>query len=155
MFKLPQKHISFFVGAVFCRFSRNAVDWDLAEETITILDLVVSTLASQAAITMGPKKTAIGMHLQPRSLTFRDILRPFVPQEIVKLEETPFRTMANVTKWGHRAVTIDGSGSLANGVFVKLEREFAASDSYKEIAQRLWKDEQELFAILGIVEDKQ
>lgn len=37
LFKLPQKHISFFVGPTLCRFSRNAVDWDLAEETISIL----------------------------------------------------------------------------------------------------------------------
>jgi hypothetical protein len=155
MFRLPQKHISFFVGPTLCRFSRNAVDWDLAEETISILDLVVSTLSALTGIRMNEKKTTIGMHLQPRTMPFRDVLRPFVPEQIAKLESAPITTMASVTRWAHRAITIDGSGSLANGVFVKLERAFAASHSYEEITQQLWKDEQELFAIMGVTEDRQ
>ncbi len=155
LFKLPQKNVSFFAGATFCRFSRNAVNWDLAKETIDILNVFVSTLTLVASVTMGVKKTAMGMHLQPRTKSFRDILRPFVPTQFVGLESESIKTMGSITRWEKRAVTIDGSGSIANGVFLKLEREFPSTMSYEDLAQQLFKDEKELFAIMGIEEDRQ
>jgi hypothetical protein len=55
---------------------------------------------------------------------------------------------------GNRKVTIDGSGALANGLFLRLERDFEASATYDEMAQLLRHDEEELFTILGIEEDR-
>lgn len=150
LFKLPQKNISLFVGAIICRFSRNAVSWNSAEETIAILDAAVSTLTNLMGVTLGAKRTAVGMHVQPKTLSFRDILQPFVPAKFATLQPTQISTMANITKWENRAVTIDGSGSVANGLFVKLEREFPVTASYEEMANQLRTDQTELFAILGI-----
>ena len=103
---------------------------------------------------LGKKSTAISLHIQPRTLTFMDILNPFVPRELAAIEPQPVRTMATVAKWENRKVTIDGSGALANGLFLRLERDFEASATYDEIAQQLRHDEEELFTILGIEEDR-
>jgi hypothetical protein len=154
MFKLPQKHISFFVGVTYCRFSRNAADWDSAEETITILDAVVSALANLSGVVMGTKRTAIGVHLQPRTLPFMEILLPFVAAQLAGIELEPIKTMATVAKWGNRKVTIDGSGAIANGIFLKLERDFVSATTCDEMAQQLRKDEDELFAIMGVKKDQ-
>lgn len=62
-------------------------------------------------------------------------------------------TIAAVAKWGHRKVTIDGSGLLANAVFLRFEREFPSAATYDEIAGQLRKDEEDLFKTLGVEED--
>jgi hypothetical protein len=62
--------------------------------------------------------------------------------------------MATVAKWEHRKVTIDGSGVVANAVFLRFEREFPSAANYREIAAQLRKDEEELFTILGVEEDR-
>jgi hypothetical protein len=100
------------------------------------------------------KKTAISMHIQPRALSFIDILRPFLPAQLAALETEPVMTMAAVAKWDNRKVTIDGSATLANGLFVRLERDFPGASTYQEIALQLRKDEEALFKILGVEEDQ-
>jgi hypothetical protein len=153
-FKLPLKRVLFFFGAASCRFTRDAVDWDSAEETLAILDAVLSALVQLSSVAMVTKKTAVGVHIQPRTMSFMEILNPFLAPQLAALESEPVKTMATVAKWGKRKVTLDGSGSLANGVFLKFEREFESATTYQEIAEQLRRDEEELFRILGVEEDR-
>jgi hypothetical protein len=152
--KLPLKRASFFFGPANCKFSRDDADWGSADETIAILDAALSALTRFGHVVLGEKRTAINLHVQPRSLTFMDVLNKFVPRELAAIEQQPVTTMATVAKWKNRKVTIDGSGSLANGLFLRLERDFDASATYDEIAHQLRYDEEELFNILGIEEDR-
>jgi len=128
-------------------------DWASADETLTILETAISALIQLSGVAMGAKKTAIAVHIQPRTLPFMEILNPFVPPQLASLEKEPVRTMAAVAKWGKRKVTIDGSGALANGVFLRFEREFESTITYREMAHQLRKDEEELFRVLGVQED--
>ena len=52
-FKLPLKRVSFFFGPAYCRFSRDAVDWQTVEETITILDAAFSAFTNFGRIKIG------------------------------------------------------------------------------------------------------
>jgi hypothetical protein len=64
-------------------------------------------------------------------------------------------TIAIVLKWGDdHKVTIDGSGVLANAVFLRFERRSPSAATYEEIASQLKKDEENLFRILGVEEDQ-
>ncbi|MEO6801773.1 MAG: hypothetical protein ABI197_00865 [Granulicella sp.] len=152
-FKLSTKRISFFVGAGSCKFTHDNANWESAEETIKILSLGLDTLIEVNKIKVAAYKTAIAMHLQPKSLPFIEILKPFAPSSLAKLDSSPIKAVASVVKWEKRRITIDGSGQLANGVFLKFEREFEGSISFNEMALRLKADEDELFDILGIEED--
>jgi len=152
-FKLPLKRVTFFFGATHCTFTRDAVDWLTAEETIEILDVFVTSFTLLSSVELASKKTAIGLHIQPKTAPFINVLKPFVAPQLAALERDPFKTMAIIVRWDQRRVTLDGSGSLANGLFLKLEREFHSTISYNEMAQQLKKDEEELFAIMGIEED--
>jgi len=152
--KLPLKGVSFFFGPASCKFTRENVDWQTAEETIGILDAAVSALIRRSSIAMGPKSTAISLHLQPKSLHFVALLTPFIAPQLATLDSEPMSTMATVAKWAHRKVTIDGSGVIANAVFLRFEREFPSSATYMEIAGQLRKDEEDLFKILGVEEDR-
>jgi hypothetical protein len=152
--KLPLKRVTLFFGPAYCRFSRDAVDWNLAAETIEIFDVATSAFVSLSGVPMGAKKTAIGLHLQPKSVPFLEVLSPFMPPRLGTLENAPLRTMAIVAKWDKRRVTLDGSGSIANGLFVKFEREFESSTTSQEMAAQLLKDEEDLLAMLGVQEDR-
>ena len=152
--KLPLKSVSFFFGAASFKFKRENVDWKSADETFAILDTALSALIRLSRVKIAMQKTAIAMHIQPRSLPFVDILRPFIAGRLASLEAEPITTMAAVAKWSSRKVTIDGSAALANGVFLRLERDFPGATTYEAIAQQLKKDEEDLFEILGVEEDR-
>jgi hypothetical protein len=152
--KLPLKRVSFFFGPASLRFTRENVDWQSADETVAVLDAAVSALIRSSGVAMGPKKTVISLHLQPKSLPFIALLTPFIVPQLTTLDSEPVVTLATVAKWAHRKVTIDGSGVLANAVFLRFEREFASDAAYDEITAQLRKDEEELFKILGVEEDR-
>jgi hypothetical protein len=151
--KLPLMRASFFFGPAWCRFSRDAVDWNLAAETVAMLDAATTAFVRLTGMVIKIKKTAIGVHLQPRTKPFIEILGPFMALKRGALEDTPLRTMAIVAKWDKRKVTIDGSGALANGIFLKIERDFESAATSVAMAEQLRSDEEELFAILGVKED--
>jgi hypothetical protein len=152
--KLPPKRVSFFFGAASCKFTRENVDWQMADETIAILDAAVSALIRTSGIAMGPKSTAISLHLQPKSLPFVTLLAPFIAPQLATLDSEPISTMATVAKWAHRKVTIDGSAVVANAVFLRFERKFRSTAAYGEIVGQLRKDEEDLLKILGVEEDR-
>jgi hypothetical protein len=152
--KLPLKRVSFFFGPASCKFTRENMDWQSAEETITILDAAISALIQSSGVAMGPKNTAISLHLQPKSLPFITLLAPFIAPHLAALDSEPVLTMAAVAKWRHRKVTIDGSAAVANAVFLRFDREFPSDATYDEIVGQLRKDEGDLFKILGVEEDR-
>jgi hypothetical protein len=152
-FKIPKKNITFFVSATFCRFSRTSVSWDMADETMGILAESLAAVESLVKPKLASRRTSLGMHIQPTTLSFKDILRPLIQPQFANIEPETFQTMATITKWPKRAITIDGSGSIANGLYVKLEREFTSELAFAEMALQLRADEAEVFEILGIEED--
>jgi hypothetical protein len=153
-FKIPQKQSSFFFGPAYCKFTRDNTNWDVAEETIEILDIVTTALLSQTHAVIAKRKTAIVLHVQPKNLSFMQIAGPLVPQQLAALEAEPPATMAIVVKWPNRKMTIDGSASVANGIFLRFEREFEGSVTYPDIAHQLRADEEQVFAALGVQEEE-
>jgi hypothetical protein len=152
--KLPLKRVAFFFGPASCKFTRENVDWQSADETIAILDAALSALIQASGVALGPKHTVISMHLQLKSLPFMALLTPFVPQRLAAMDSEPAMTMATVVKWPNHKVTIDGSALLAEAVFLRLEREFSSDSTYDAMAGQLRKDEEDLFGILGVEEDQ-
>jgi len=154
MFRIPPKRASFFFGAEFCRFSRDGVDWSSAEETTTMLEAAISTLLKVSGVATLKLRATIGIHIQPRTKTFMEILSPFMAPQLAGLEHAPLFTMAIVAKWEKRKVTLDGSVAVANGVFIKIEREFESATSYTDMALRLKEDEDHVLQVLGVEEDR-
>jgi hypothetical protein len=132
---------------------QDGADWQSSEETIAILSTLLSALVRLGGVALGTMKTFISIHMQPRSVTFLELLRPLMPRQFAELESTPIKTMAVAGKWEKRKVTIDGSGQLANGIFLRFEREFDAATPFEEVAHHLRQDEEGLFKMLGIEED--
>jgi hypothetical protein len=152
-FKLPLKRTSFFFGAARCVLVREDADWESADELINILSAGWGTLVEIGEVQAGAYKTSIAMHLQPKVLPFIELLKPFAPAPLAALDASPIRAIAGIVKWEKRRVTIDNSGHLANGLFVRLEREFEGNATFPEIASQLRNDENQLFDLIGVKED--
>jgi len=148
------KRISFQFGAASCKLTRDDANWESAKETIEILDVRWRVLREIAGVEAGAFKTAVALHLQPKTLPYIDILKPFAPLSLSHIGSSPIKAIAAVVKWDKRRITVDGSGQLANGVYLRFEREFEGSVSYDQIAGQLRADEDELFALLDVKEDR-
>lgn len=152
VFKLPQERVSFFFGPAACKFTRDDADWAGAERTISILDAALTVLTTSGGVSLGRKHTSIALHVQPRDSRYIDLLRPLLPDSLAAIDAAPLMAIATVAKWEDHKVTIDGSALIANALFIRLERIFAASESYTEITSKLRDDESEVFRLLGIEE---
>jgi hypothetical protein len=152
-FKIPEKRTTFMLGGGSCTLIRDDVDWTAAEEIIDILTSAYDVVQEVGGIQTSAFKTNLAMHLQPKTAKFMDILVPFCPPQLLKLDSSTPKASASVVKWDKRRITLDGSNQLANGVFVRLEREFLATASYEEIAHQLRADELELFDLMDVSED--
>lgn len=154
IFKLPLKRVSFFFGPASCTFTQDSVDWNSAAETTAIAAAILSALERAGGVRLGPRNAAIALHIQPRTLRFVDILSPFLVPQMAALESQPVTTMAAIAKWGDkRKVTLDGSGVIANAVYLRFERQFESEASFEEVARQLKADEEELFRLLGVEEE--
>ena len=152
--KLALKRVTFFLGSSTFRFTQDDVTWDSATETVAILDALLSALATLSAVTVAVKKTGLAMHFQPLNVPFIEVLRPLISKPLESLENEPCVTMATVIKWPSRKITIDGSATLANAIFVRLEREFVGATTSTEMTNQLRRDQLELFRMLGVEEEK-
>lgn len=150
--KLPLKRVTFFFGPASCRFTRDDANWDDPGETVLLMNTAISALARSSSIKVALQKAAIALHIQPRSLPFIDILRPFAPAQLTSLEGEPVSMMAAVAKWDNRKVTIDGSSAIANGIYLNIERDFASTANYDEISHQLRNDKARIFEMLGVEE---
>jgi hypothetical protein len=128
--KLPLKRVSFFFGATSCKFTQENVAWQTSAETIAILDAVVSALIRSGRVELGSKNTTVSVHLQPKSVPSMVLLAPFIAPPLAALGSEPVITLATVAKWAHQTVMIDGSGIVANAVFLRFEREFPSTSTY-------------------------
>ncbi len=152
-FKLPLKRTSFFFGAASCKLIRDDAGWDTAEETTEILNAGWKTLVEIGAVEAGTLKTAIALHLQPKTLPFIELLRPLSPAPFTTLDSTSIKALAAIVKWDKRRLTVDGSAQVANGLFIRMEREFEGTATFIEVAQQLKRDEDQIFALIGVEEE--
>lgn len=151
--KLPTKRVTLFFGPAACRFSRDNADWATAGEVIEILRTFLTTLTNSSGAELANQKTLIALHLQPKSVTYIELLKRFLSPEIQGLSQEEVTTGACVVRWKNRRVTIDGSAAVANALYLKMEREFEPAASFEEMAFQLKSDEDSAFQLIGIEED--
>jgi hypothetical protein len=153
-FKLPQKRLSFFWGPASCKLTKDDPDWESAEDIIQIVDASITSLIDLSGIVVASQKALIALHLQPKTAPFMNLLGPFVSPQLAALDSGTIKSMAAVIQWENRKLTLDGSGHVANGIFLRFEREFEGAVRFEEIARQLRMDEEDIFAVLGVEEER-
>jgi hypothetical protein len=154
LIRLPNERVTFFFGPAKCKFTKDSADWSQAQAIIEILDAARTAFLKATGASIKVQKTAIALHMQPKTKSFRDILMPFLPPQLIGLHTTPVRTGATIIRWERTGVTLDGSGLIANGVFVQIDRDFDGDVGYEQIAEQLHTDEDSVLALLGVEEEQ-
>jgi hypothetical protein len=150
--KVAAKNASFFFGPTGCRFTKDGATWPEADEIIRIVETALTALAGLGHVAFGKKIAILSLHLQPKTLSFREILRPFLAEPIAKLEGNPLEAMAIVARWSGRRITLDGSAAIANGLYIQSEREFESTSSFGQIRAAVSNGELTLFKLLDVEE---
>jgi len=151
-FKIPKRQTAFFFSAAHARLTWDDANWETSEETVEVLAIGLDALAKHGNVHPSKFKTAVALHLQPKSLPFVALLKPFASPALAKLQDSPITAFATVLRWDGRRVTVDGSAQLANAVFLKFERDFPGEIALLDMAKQIYGDEQMLFSILGVEE---
>jgi hypothetical protein len=150
--KIPHRNASFFFGAASCRFTKEAANWLEVDEIQHLLTTLLDTLARSAAVAFGRSRVILSLHLQPKTVSFKEILRSLMLPPLLKLEPSPTEAMAIVIRWPNRRITLDGSAALANAIYLQTEREFDTGATFDDMKLMLHKDEVELFTLLDVEE---
>lgn len=153
--RIPRRKASFFFGAAMCRFSQDNANWSMAEETISMISAGLTTLVAAGGVVASTVNAGLTLHLQPRTVSFIDLLRPFTPLRLKGISDNgdDLRALASVVRFENRAIYLDGSNVIANAVLVKLDRTFPLGTSFEDIVVRLHADQTEIFNILDVEED--
>ena len=151
--RIPEKHVSLFFGPTGCKFTRDAVDWGMVQETAEILQAFLGSLLTWKGVQLQNHKTALILHIQPATKKFIDLLKPFLPEKLQAFSAGEITSGASVVKWKDSRITLDGSAVAANGIYLKYEQEFESSASFETIAMSLRAAEEKLFLILDVEED--
>jgi hypothetical protein len=150
--RLATQKVTLFFGVAGCKFIKDAALWAEADTILGILDTFLTILTKVGGVTLGKKNSVLSLHLQLKTGSFKDILRPFIDSRIKNLDPSPADAMAVVARWPERRITIDGSAQLANGIYVQMEREFEPTLSYDEMKQEIYNDEVAMLKLLGVEE---
>jgi len=150
--RLASQRVSLFFGATGCKFTKEAAVWAEADKILGILSSFLNILTKMGEARLGKRNAVLSLHLQPKTVSFQDVLRPFITPEIQKLDPGPLAAMAVVARWPGRRITLDGSAQLANGIFVQMERDFPAELTFDEMKQQLFDDEIAVFQLLRVEE---
>jgi hypothetical protein len=148
--KIATQNASFFFGSAHCRFVKNSAVWAEADHILAILTAALDALHRATGVNYADRTSILTLHLQPKTVQFRDILRKLIVPEILALSKDQTTAMAIVSRWPTYRITLDGSAALANGIFVQAERKFEATTSFEDIRATIFQDEQDLFRLLDV-----
>jgi hypothetical protein len=150
--KIATQNVSFFFGAVHCKFVKDPAVWAEADQILAILTAALEALKRATGVDYAARISVLSLHLQPKTVQFGDILRKFIVPEILALSKDQTTAMAIVSRWPKHRITLDGSAALANGIFVQSERQFDASTTFDDMKATILQDEQDLFKLLDVQE---
>jgi len=150
--KIATQNASFFFGAMHCKFVKNSAVWAEADQILEILNAALEALHRATGVDYADKTSVLSLHLQPKTVQFRDIIRKFIVPEILALSTDQTTAMAIVSRWPKYRITLDGSAALANGIFVQAERQFDPTTSFDDMKATISQDEQDLFKLLDVQE---
>jgi hypothetical protein len=150
--RISSQKASFFFGTTGCKFTKDAANWADADEILRLITTALGALNETSGVTFGKRTAILSLHLQLKTVSFKDILRTFMSPELLKLDPSPTEAVAIVARWPKHRITLDGSAALANGIFLQTEREFDANTTFEDMKTIIFNDETELLKLLGVEE---
>jgi hypothetical protein len=151
-FKLPDQGITFFLGALGYTFQKENATWPGAGDTLKVLEAARGVVCCVPKVELATQTLTIVLHFQPKTKQNKSILAPLIAENLGQLFPSEPTVYSTSLRWKDRHITLDGSASYANGIFLKLSHSFDGQASLETIAKALLEDELALFRLLDVEE---
>jgi hypothetical protein len=150
LFKSTAPNITFHMGVSKLTIACENLSWGDKDKALEILKTGINTVLGLTKGEIKSQRAHLAMHIQlktakPDAVTER-LLSPVAHSLLDGAVE--FSGIILLRK-GARVI-IDASAAFANGLFVRLQREHSKQVTLEQIAEMLYKDEKQLFDVLGL-----
>jgi len=126
------------------------VDWTEAEHLIAEVNAVLDVVRQAARAEIQSQNLDLGMHIQVKTKPRKDVTAPLLSPEAFGLLDGEVKFPGIILLREKSTIVIDASLAYANGLFVRISREHPAEAPLERLAGVLRKDEEHLFAVLGL-----
>lgn len=144
----PARSIAVTLGTIF--ISAANVDWTEADDLIAAMSAGMAAIRDSARPRIGSQHVALGMHIQLKSSSVKDVTTPLLSRPATGLLDGEIKTAGISLSRDKSSIVIDASAVYANALFVRLFRQHSGEASLPQIAEILRKDEEDLFEVLGL-----
>jgi len=147
-FNVAQLDAAIKVGVDSVLFIALNPDWEDAPNLVSAFDEAIKAICKTGNTQVRSQEISLAMHVKPGSTPFVDVMARLVNKEVLGPGEMYGFSVYRDTS----SLVIDKSIRYEKAVFLRLTRRFAASSSFEEIADILYKDELKALDFLGLRE---
>jgi hypothetical protein len=145
--------ITFSITPGGCSIGVTDANWSDTELVANIVAAGTQAVLKAIGATVDKQLGSILMHLIPGTGTTLDITSKIVRFDAPNIVGAPVQTLGFAVHRDDLLWVVDKSAHFQNGLFVRLDRWFLASDSFEQIAIQLNDDESKLLDMLGLEVD--
>lgn len=123
-------------------------DWSEAPALVEMFNLVMGKIKEAGVSEVSSQGIALALHVKPGKVPFVDSMERLVNTGMLGKAQ-----MYGISVYNENvSFVIDKSQRYADSVFIRIDRQFGPSESFKEMAESLYADESRVLALLGLQE---
>jgi hypothetical protein len=147
-FEIPKASTIVRAGLETLSFTVFNPDWESAPQVLSLFETVTAKVVSFGPVTLSDLRAIIALHVMPGSRPFVETLRTLVDVKALGPADMYGFSIYNRDS----SMVLDKSVKYNGGVFVRLERSFPGTTTFKAILAALYADQGKAFGFLGIPE---
>jgi hypothetical protein len=126
------------------------LDWSDAQRLIKLMNDALSAILDTAHAKVKLQQLTLGMHVQLKAKQRKDVTMRLLSPEGMRIFEGDISFPGVILHVDRGHILIDASAVFANGMFVRIFREYSSEATLEHLAQTLQRDEERLFESLGL-----
>jgi hypothetical protein len=144
----PGITINLGIGKMFV--TAENLDWNDAEKFMETMNTALSAALDASDAELKLQQLALVLHIQIKNKSRKDVTDPLFSPVAARLLDGDVQFQGMVLNREKSFVLIDASVVYNNALFIRLFREHPAERTLKEMSEVLYKDEVQLFEVLGL-----
>ena len=144
----PSQSLALGLGKVVVRAEN--LDWTDAEQFIAGQTAALKAIRETGRAEIESQSLGLAVHIQVATKPRKDVTALLLSPVAFKLLDGDVKFPGVILLREKSTIVIDASVAYANGLFVRIVREYAPEVALEQLAEILRKDEEQLFDILGL-----
>ncbi len=144
----PSQYVTLGIGKAVVTYENT--DWSEGEQLIAKTRAVLSAVSEIGRAEIESQHLLLGIHIQIKDKPRKDVTAPLLNPVAFELLDGGVKFPGIILLREKSSIVIDASIALANGLFVRINREHPPEASLEQLVEVLRNDEENLFNILGL-----